>query len=86
MPRWLLLVFTGTIASTFMNFMHAGEEAKLKAEKDKKLLQQAKERRAREERERIEKEKTKSEEEEKERIRKAVSGGSSGTKKRKGGK
>lgn len=48
MPRWLLLLATGTIASTAVNFMHSGEEAKIKAEKEKRLLAQANERRERE--------------------------------------
>lgn len=33
MPRWLLLLITGTVASTVINFLHSGEEEKASAEK-----------------------------------------------------
>lgn len=33
MPRWLLLLITGSIASTVISFLHAGEEAKVAKEK-----------------------------------------------------
>lgn len=31
MPRWLLLLLTGTIASTVISFLHSGEEEKAEA-------------------------------------------------------
>lgn len=38
MPRWLLLLLTGTIASTVISFLHSGEEAK---EKEKEGAKQS---------------------------------------------
>jgi len=37
MPRWLLLLITGTVASTVINFLHSGEEEKLAKAKAEKL-------------------------------------------------
>lgn len=34
MPRWLLLLLTGTVASTIINFLHSSEEKKIVAKSE----------------------------------------------------